>query len=648
MSKHRLIDRQGAPLILGNELGKGGEGSVFEVQGNPSIVAKIYHKIPSQEKSCKIIAMVNLSNEKIRKLATWPLDSIHDKSHELVGFTMEKLQGYRPLYDLYIPKLRLKEFPDADWRFLIHTAMNTARAFAVIHESGHVVGDVNHGNLLVCNKGTVKFIDTDSFQVILNGKSWLCEVGVATHQPPEMQGHASYKEIIRNPNHDNFGLAILIFQLLCLARHPFSGKFLGSSYMPIEKAITECRFAYSKNNRHTQMLPPPASLQMNALTPRIGSFFEKAFSREGISGLRPTAKEWISALEELLSSLKLCQVNKAHYYINPLAECPWCNIEAKSNLALFPVILPALNAIHNIASLWQQVLNVNEPQIMQDLSNITIVRKSPSNEATKIKGKIKRLRIYLIMAIGCLAPLLFIVDNKLQAFTLSIIILYFQCVYYNSKSQKLKENILKQWETEKEKWNRLYSDWNDLSNATSFKQIRQSLNALKQKHDDLGKERFYKIQKLFGTKQQQQLIKHLDRYHIEKANLEGIGTERRATLRSYGIETAADIDMHQLSGISGFGPKLIQRLMNWRAMCESKFVFVPSHEISASDVAIIDRDIGLKMRKIEDEIARGYAQLIQVKDQLLIRQQQIQSQASNIANLYAQARADAYEVGIKV
>ena len=33
--------------------------------------------------------------------------------------------------------------------FLIHTAANIARAFAVVHESGQVIGDVNHGNIVV-------------------------------------------------------------------------------------------------------------------------------------------------------------------------------------------------------------------------------------------------------------------------------------------------------------------------------------------------------------------------------------------------------------------------------------------------------------------------------------------------------------------
>ena len=280
MSRQQLIDRNGNSINLGPELGKGGEGTVFNIQGNPGIVAKIYLKPPDQEKSYKIISMVGAGSERLLKLAAWPIESIHTRSGDLIGFVMQKIQGYHPLFELYSPKLRLQEFPQADWRFLIHAATNTARSFSVIHEAGHVIGDVNHGNLLVANDATVKFIDTDSFQVSINGQTWLCEVGVATHQPPEMQGRSTYKGIVRTPNQDNFGLAVLIFQLLCLARHPFSGRFLGHGEMPIEKAITECRFAYTRDNRLTQMAPPPASLSMSALTPRIWQFFERAFTKE--------------------------------------------------------------------------------------------------------------------------------------------------------------------------------------------------------------------------------------------------------------------------------------------------------------------------------------------------------------------------------
>ena len=58
----------------------------------------------------------------------------------------------------------------------------------MVHEHGHLVGDVNHGNALVSGRATVRLIDCDSFQIQAGSRRFLCEVGVSTHVPPELAG----------------------------------------------------------------------------------------------------------------------------------------------------------------------------------------------------------------------------------------------------------------------------------------------------------------------------------------------------------------------------------------------------------------------------------------------------------------------------
>src|SRR3712207_1872279 len=55
-----------------------------------------------------------------------------------------KVTGRTDIHNLYSPKSRRQQFLRADWRFLIRTSANIARAFAVVHETGCVIGDVNH------------------------------------------------------------------------------------------------------------------------------------------------------------------------------------------------------------------------------------------------------------------------------------------------------------------------------------------------------------------------------------------------------------------------------------------------------------------------------------------------------------------------
>ena len=86
----------------------------------------------------------------------------------------------------------------------------------------------------------------DSFQVSADGKTYRCEGGFPEYTPPELQGVA-FRDVDRAQDHDCFGLAIVIFQLLFMGRHPFSGAYLGAGEMPLERAIREFRFAYGVN-----------------------------------------------------------------------------------------------------------------------------------------------------------------------------------------------------------------------------------------------------------------------------------------------------------------------------------------------------------------------------------------------------------------
>lgn len=650
MPKQQLIDLHGNLIVLGKELGKGGEGIVYHIQNNLNIVAKIYLKQPDKQKADKILNMVKSTNESLLSLTAWPLKSIHNRSGDLVGFTMQKLQGYSPLFELYSPKIRLQKFPQADWRFLIHTATNIARAFSIIHESGHIIGDVNHGNIFVKNDATIKFIDSDSFQISINNSNWLCEVGVATHQPPEMQGQKTYRGIIRTRSHDNFGLAVLIFQLLCLARHPFSGRFLGNGDMPIEKAIVECRFAYSRNNMFTKMLPPPASLEMTSLTTTILSLFERAFSKERIKdGLRPTSTEWVRALTNLAISLKQCQINHGHYHLNTLSSCPWCDIEVKSNTILFPIKFTHTNQSFEI--LWQQVLALTSIKRSSLYQDPLLTSVCASEEIKKMAEKYKKnqkkcIRFSLILgSISLLIGPLF-GQGLLSLMLIGIAVTPFIC--YQIKKGNFIHELKKDYIEARSEWNQLHLSLTKLEGNGDIKNVMKDLSLLKQKNDALAQERQEKIIELRVNKKQQKLIAHLHNYRITTANIDGIGYSRIPILQSYGVETAADISKQKLDSIRGFGPKLTQKLLNWRNKCELSFIFNASKDISAIELQTIDQNIMIKSRKLEQKLIIGLAQLKKIHTQIKNQQEQLLSKASILFDTYIKAIANARELGIKL
>jgi hypothetical protein len=213
--------------------------------------------------------------------------------------------------------------------------------------------------VLVAQDATVRLIDCDSFQVINGSRRFLCEVGVETFTPPELQGKP-FKGVVRNQNHDDFGLAVLIFLMLFMGRHPFAGRYLGPDQMPIPRAIKECRFAYGARRATVQMEKPPGTPALSILGDDVAFLFERAFAKEMIAGGRPTPREWIDGLERLEKTLKRCSANPSHWHRND-TSCPWCPMEGATGVTLFPIIADIAASAVNIDALWLQVEALPHP-----------------------------------------------------------------------------------------------------------------------------------------------------------------------------------------------------------------------------------------------------------------------------------------------
>jgi DNA-binding helix-hairpin-helix protein with protein kinase domain len=259
--------------------------------------------------------------------------------HTPHGLLIPRVVGCKNIHKLYSPKSRKTEFPAADFRFHLSVAANVARAFAVVHQNQCVIGDVNHGGITVAQNAAVKLIDCDSFQVAINGQNYLCEVGVPTFTPTELQGRP-FRGIIRTGNHDNFGLAVLIFHLLFMGRHPFAGRYLGRGEMLIETAIQQFRFAYGADRKLTQMEPPPHVPVLASMSLTIAALFERAFSRQATNDhARPSPADWIMALDAVDKQLARCKREPNHFYVSASLSCPWCTVESATGVVLINIAI---------------------------------------------------------------------------------------------------------------------------------------------------------------------------------------------------------------------------------------------------------------------------------------------------------------------
>src|SRR5262249_38300025 len=126
---------------------------------------------------------------------------------------------------------------------------------------------------------------------------------------------------------------------------------------------------------------------------------------------------------------------------------------------------------------------------------------------------------------------------------------------------------------------------------------------------NLGNEESRLITDLKAKQKEAQLTQFLQQFYIAHAKIKGIGRNRKILLRSYGVETAADVEQKRIRQISGFGPVVAGSLIAWRKSIEQRFLFKPNQPISPADIAAIKAAVLKKKSQLETELRQSLAQL---------------------------------------
>lgn len=642
-----LVDRQGRPIALGTRLGGGGEGEVFDVRDRPGLVAKIYSRPIPPEKAAKIALMTWLQNDRLLRVAAWPVEVLSEGvGGPTVGLLMPRVTGYQEIHRLYSPKSRLAEYPHATWPFLVAAAANVARAFAVIHAAGQVIGDVNHANVVVSGQGTVKLIDCDSCQITAGGRHYSCDVGVPIFQPPELQNVKTFRGVRRAPNHDCFGLAILIFHLLFMGRHPFAGTYLGPSEMPIEQAIKEHRFAYGSGALLRRMKQPPNTLPLRAVSPPVARLFERAFAPEGVraSG-RPTALEWIDALDRLALEIIPCARHAAHGYWRGLSACPWCEIEGRTGVSLYAAsatVAPVPVARFGLAAVWAEIESVASPGPAPVLPSWDSLRSRPSARAERRR---RGLRVQLGAGgiVGLLAATAWASSVSADAVAVwsALLAVGIGLGVAGRGVAVARDEARRQRDRARARWSEVENRWKREAGDQPFRAKLRELAIARDDYQALPARRQEKLRRLQSDWRERQLQRFLDRHRLADAQIAGIGPSREATLRSYGVETAADVTRDAVTRVPGFGPTLAGALLTWRRELERTFVFDPTRAVDPYDAEDVEREIQAEKARLERRLLGGVAELRAIAQQILARRASLRPEVEHALAALAQAEADA-------
>ena len=344
--------KNGSPIELGCRIGGGGEGDIYEISSLPDLVAKIWANpdAPRARKMQVLLRHRPRISPRVREKIdmAWPTNALYGNDGAMVGYLMPKvsLDDYRELVNYAFPITRrpIEEQRGAEFsrEDILDIARNLAGVFLRLHSDNYLIGDVNRANFLVDMNGRVFVIDIDSIQARDpdTGEVHRCAVGTDDFTPPELVGKA-FRDFDRVENHDLFGLAVLIFELLMNGVHPYDPIDQTGSQVSGQMRLDNIKRGHSPYAKldplqaiaisHLEYIPDPeirrssrdrlmAEIGLDAtadfdtilhmrlepwldLSLELRHLFVRAFADSERD--RPSAREWIEAIDRVLRDIRL-------------------------------------------------------------------------------------------------------------------------------------------------------------------------------------------------------------------------------------------------------------------------------------------------------------------------------------------------------
>lgn len=606
---------------LGNELAEGGEGIVYHVRDRDDVVAKLYKEWePGRDE--KLRHLIELSNKRLRRVAAWPLSRLEDEQEETVGFVMESLDRWQPLHASYQIRTRLQHAPNRTWAYLLRIARNLATCVHHVHEAGLVIGDLNESNVLVGPDAMAKLIDVDSFQVQTEKCLYSCKVGKPELMPPELQ-RRSLDNFTRTANHDNFALAALIFQALVFGRHPFAGRPNDDQDHPLEECIERGWYVFTK--RRTIPMRPPPNLSIDWLPDNILELFERAFDPN--EPVRPTAREWFSALKEIEGSLAGCDVNGSHVFWKGNRRCPWCALEERWNVILFrPAPLDPLSAADfDVEAVWSKIQSFSMPAVENPpvpLDYKTFVPKRNTSALHMVESGLVKVGnasfwfIYAAIVFGhdalALAPI----------YKILIVIFAIFVAIATLRASGVRRRVAKA----NEKLEFLAKEWSVKADPNLIPRRIESLNKLRLSLKENGKRYEEARQVRIRELHQDELLNYLRKYSVLAADVES--RNKLGRLTDKGLHNAADLTPENLRGLDDQDPKYIRELAEWRSKLVEQFWHASTYGLPPHEERAILEKIHREDVQMRRELLAAETQLSELRDQLSHEQERLLAEAA--------------------
>jgi DNA-binding helix-hairpin-helix protein with protein kinase domain len=401
-------------------------------------------------------------------------------------------------------------------------------------------------------------------------------------------------------------LAVLLFEILFLGRHPYSGIPRTSNHPTIAEAIRSGRFAYSPHKAMTLMDPPEHMPVLTDIPADVAIAFQRAFGpqSEGVAKGRPSAAEWVALLAGMEKSIIECKFNPAHYYSRTAPACPWCRFEAGYGAVLFICHQPITRSTFDLEHVVSRINKIPSPgpapeliSMMQPLNML-----QPSQQVRDVKSNaIARKASGLAAAV---LALIFMFNGIGWGFFLLI-----PAAVLFLGGETGRNDILQTKSQAERQWQDALSNWQRQAGPDAFEEKRRALDRTAASYRTLPTAEREMLATLERRKRDLQLRKHLESHKIVRASIDSIGDGRKLTLRSFGIETSWDIKREAILKVPGFGPALTRKLTDWRRSVEQLFRFNPNIPTDPAEIAKVKAEISMRRKAMETELLTGIREL---------------------------------------
>ena len=397
-------------IRLGKILNRGGAaGKIFEVEGQPQNVAKIFYNLTKSNTNRKKLESMLLNSPNFPPTVrdgveyvqiAWPIAILEDDKGFCVGYIMPLINMEKAvsLDHMMQKSIRQKLGLSEKYSYRIFAAYNIASMVYSLHQCGHYIVDLKPSNVsLYKDTMIVAMVDCDGFSIQgENGNRYPAEFVSEEYIYPEGM-ELNCDEM--GEEQDKFALAVIIFKLLNNGIHPFSGvPRKNNDMLTIQQRIEDYHYAYGAWLDKYQA-PHPYSLH-EYFDKKTLEMFDRAFM---CGQERPTAREWQEHLWYLLHNLKSCKQNPNHVYFTSKG-CGLCAAESKLS--------------HNLDKIKKESA---EPQKIRglDLSEIRVEKVTQHKEERELENKkIKNWSIFgIIMYILFFGSLYYMLAPYKEAIT---------------------------------------------------------------------------------------------------------------------------------------------------------------------------------------------------------------------------------------